>query len=80
MPLLLTSAVPTVATWAYAHTQPLIGGIVYGTLDAAPVGAVSGLPLGGGRFNLSFEVKGRPPVPPAQQPTLEVRVVTPEPT
>jgi putative ABC transport system permease protein len=42
------------------------------------VGAVQGLPLGGSRFNLSFEIKGRPPVPPAQQPTMEVRVATPD--
>jgi putative ABC transport system permease protein len=42
------------------------------------VGAVMGLPLSGARFNLSFEVKGRPAVPPAQQPTLDVRVATPD--
>jgi predicted permease len=41
-------------------------------------GAVMGLPLSGARFNLSFEVKGRPAVPPAQQPTLDVRVATPD--
>jgi predicted permease len=40
------------------------------------VGGVSGLPLGGTRFNLSFEVAGRPPLPPAQQPSMEIRVVT----
>ena len=40
------------------------------------VGGVSGLPLGGTRFNLSFEIAGRPPLPPAQQPTMEVRVAT----
>lgn len=38
--------------------------------------AVMGLPLGGTRFSISFEVAGRPPVPPAQQPSLEVRVAT----
>ena len=40
------------------------------------VGAISGLPLSGVHFNLSFEVKGRAPLPPAQQPTMEVRVVS----
>jgi len=39
---------------------------------------IMGIPLGGIRFNLSFEVKGRPPLPPAQQPSMEIRVVTPE--
>jgi predicted permease len=28
-------------------------------------------------FIISFEVKGRPPVPPAQQPSMQVRVATP---
>jgi predicted permease len=42
------------------------------------VGAVQGLPLSGSRFNLSFEVKGRPRLPPAQQPAMEVRVASPE--
>jgi putative ABC transport system permease protein len=42
------------------------------------VGGVSGLPLGGSRFQLSFEVAGRPPLSPAQQPSMEVRVATPE--
>jgi putative ABC transport system permease protein len=40
------------------------------------VGAVQGLPLSGGGFNLSFEVKGRPPLPPAKQPSMEVRVAS----
>jgi putative ABC transport system permease protein len=40
-------------------------------------GAVSGLPLTGTRFVLSFSVEGRPPVPPAQEPSLELRAVTP---
>jgi len=38
--------------------------------------AVAGLPLGGMQFQISFEVTGRPPIPPAQQPSLEVRVAT----
>jgi predicted permease len=41
-------------------------------------GAIMGVPLGGIRFSLSFDVKGRPPLPPAQQPTMQVRVVTPD--
>ena len=39
---------------------------------------IMGVPLGGIRFNLSFEVKGHPPLPFAQQPSMEIRVVTPE--
>jgi putative ABC transport system permease protein len=35
-----------------------------------------GLPLGGLQYSISFEVAGRPPLPPAQQPSLEVRVAT----
>jgi predicted permease len=50
-------------------------------LEAVPgvrsVGAVAGLPLRGGRFNISFTVDGRPEVPPAQQPSMEVRMTTP---
>jgi putative ABC transport system permease protein len=42
------------------------------------VGAVQGLPLSGSRFQLSFEVKGRPPLPPAKQPSMEVRVASPD--
>lgn len=40
--------------------------------------AVMGLPLSGLDFIISFEVKGRPPVPPAQQPSMQVRVATPD--
>jgi putative ABC transport system permease protein len=40
--------------------------------------AVMGLPLSGLDFNISFEVGGRPPVPPAQQPSMQVRVATPD--
>jgi putative ABC transport system permease protein len=39
-------------------------------------GAVSGLPLSGTRFSFTFEVAGRPPLPLAQQPSMEVRVAT----
>ncbi|HSD29527.1 MAG TPA: ABC transporter permease [Vicinamibacteria bacterium] len=41
------------------------------------VGAVVGLPLTGRQFTISFTVDGRPEVPPAQQPSLEVRIATP---
>jgi predicted permease len=34
--------------------------------------------LSGGNIVLSFEIAGRPPVPPAQQPAIQVRVATPE--
>ncbi len=40
--------------------------------------AIMGLPLSGMQFNISFEVIGRPPVPPSQQPAMEVRVATPD--
>jgi predicted permease len=50
-------------------------------LEALPgvrsAGAVMGLPLGGLSFTLSFEVAGRPPLPPAQQPSMQMRVATP---
>jgi len=41
-------------------------------------GAIMGVPLGGFRFSFSFAVKGRPPLPMAQQPSMEARVATPE--
>ncbi|PYR75493.1 MAG: hypothetical protein DMF86_15110 [Acidobacteria bacterium] len=40
------------------------------------VAAVMGLPLSGMNFNISFEIGGRPPVPPSQQPAMEVRVAS----
>ncbi len=40
--------------------------------------AVMGLPLSGMDFIISFQVEGRPPVPPAQQPAMQVRVATPD--
>ena len=40
-------------------------------------GAVMGLPLSGMDFNISFEIVGRPPVSPALQPAMEVRVSSP---
>jgi putative ABC transport system permease protein len=40
--------------------------------------AVLGLPLSGLQFVISFTVAGRPPVPPAQQPAMQVRVATPD--
>jgi putative ABC transport system permease protein len=50
------------------------------TFDALPgvqsSAATMGVPLRGFGFSFSFAVDGRPEVPPAQQPTLETRVVT----
>jgi putative ABC transport system permease protein len=40
--------------------------------------SVLGLPLSGLDLIISFEIKGRPPVPPAQQPAMQVRVATPD--
>jgi putative ABC transport system permease protein len=42
------------------------------------VGGVMGLPLSGLRFNISFKVAGRPEAPLGQEPTMEVRVATPD--
>ena len=44
---------------------------------ARSASAVLGLPLSGLDLVLSFEVGGRPPVPPSQQPAMQVRVATP---
>jgi putative ABC transport system permease protein len=41
-------------------------------------GAVMLLPLSGSSFVLSFVVAGRPPLPPSQQPVMQVRVATPD--
>jgi putative ABC transport system permease protein len=41
-------------------------------------GATMGLPLSGLHLNFSFEVEGRPKLAPAQQPSMEVRVVSAE--
>jgi putative ABC transport system permease protein len=40
--------------------------------------AVMALPLSGAQFNIAFKVVGRPPAAPGQEPSLEVRVATPE--
>ena len=40
--------------------------------------AVVSLPLSGTSIVLTFEVAGRPPVPPSQQPAMQVRIATPE--
>jgi putative ABC transport system permease protein len=42
------------------------------------VGGVMGLPLSGLRFNISFKVVGRPQAAPGQEPSMEVRVATPD--
>jgi putative ABC transport system permease protein len=39
--------------------------------------SVLGLPLSGLDLIISFEVQGRPPVPPAQEPAMQVRVASP---
>jgi putative ABC transport system permease protein len=41
-------------------------------------GAVIGLPLTNLTFNISFSVDGRPEAPPGQEPTMEVRVASPD--
>ena len=40
--------------------------------------AVLSLPLSGSSVVLSFEIAGRPPVPPSQQPAIQTRVATPD--
>ena len=40
--------------------------------------AVLGLPLSGLDLIISFQVKGRPPLPMSQQPAMQVRVATPD--
>ena len=42
-PLLLSSAVPTPATYNYAHAQVLVSGVVYGTSGSLPQSAANGL-------------------------------------
>jgi predicted permease len=39
--------------------------------------SVLGLPLSGLDLIISFDVQGRPPVPPAQEPAMQVRVASP---
>lgn len=41
------------------------------------VAAVQLLPLSGASFVITFEVAGRPPLPPSQQPAMQIRVATP---
>ena len=41
------------------------------------VGALSALPLTGSQFNISFSIDGRPELPPAQQPSMDVAIATP---
>jgi putative ABC transport system permease protein len=42
------------------------------------VSGILGLPLSGLDIIISFQVQGRPPVPPSQQPAMQVRVATPD--
>ena len=60
-------------TWFHDELQGRLGALP-GVLS---VGGVTGLPLSGVQFDISFEVEGRPPLPPAQQPSMETRVATP---
>jgi putative ABC transport system permease protein len=39
-------------------------------------GGVWGLPLGGNKAYMSFAVEGRPPLPPAQQPSMQMQIAT----
>jgi putative ABC transport system permease protein len=41
------------------------------------VAAVQSLPLSGSNFVISFQIGGRPPLPPSQQPAMQIRVATP---
>jgi predicted permease len=49
-------------------------------LEAIPgvrrAGGVLSLPLTGSSLVLTFEVAGRPPIPPSQQPAMQVRIAT----
>ena len=49
-------------------------------LEAIPgvqgAAAVTALPLSGSNFVLTFEVAGRAPLPPSQQPAMQIRVAT----
>jgi putative ABC transport system permease protein len=38
--------------------------------------SVMALPLSGTNFNISFAIEGRPPIAPANQPSMEIRVAT----
>jgi putative ABC transport system permease protein len=50
-------------------------------LEAIPgvsrVGATQHLPLGGSAMQITFDIEGRDPPPPGEEPTLQVRLVTP---
>ncbi len=48
-----------------------------GLPGATAAAAIVGLPLNGTQINISFEVANRPPLPPAQQPSMEMRPATP---
>jgi hypothetical protein len=39
-------------------------------------GGVWGLPLGGNKAYMSFGVEGRPPLPPAQKPSMQMQIAT----
>ena len=48
-----------------------------GLPGATASAAIVGLPLTGRQIQISFEVANRPPLPPAQQPSMEMRPATP---
>ncbi|HEX5474755.1 MAG TPA: ABC transporter permease [Vicinamibacterales bacterium] len=68
------------ARYAKEATRVLFFDELFSRLRALPgvqaADAVMGLPLTGMNFNISFAIAGRPPVPPAQQPSMEVRVAS----
>src|SRR5262249_40520872 len=41
------------------------------------VGGVMGVPLVGMHFDISFKIEGRPPVRPADEPSMQIRVASP---
>jgi putative ABC transport system permease protein len=58
-----------------AFYERVIDGI-RGLPGVRSAGGVTSLPLSGGRFNITFKVKGRPDPAPGQEPAMEVRVAT----
>ena len=67
----------------YAEDEPRVAFFdqLLPRLEALPgvraVGAVMGVPLVGINFEISFKVEGRPPVPPSDEPSMQIRVASP---
>ena len=67
----------------YAEDEPRVAFFdqLLPRLEALPgvraVGAVMGVPLVGMHFEISFKVEGRPPVPPSDEPSMQIRVASP---